>query len=263
MPHLDLDDTRLHYRERGSGPLALFVHGYPLDSTLWLEQLEDLADLRRCVAPDLRGFGLSEPSCLPALTMERHADDLADLLDRLGAQAADVVGLSMGGYVALALVERHPGLVRSLALVDTRADADSAAAREGRDTAAARLLEQGREALAGELRAALLGPHASAPARARLRSMVEGTRYETILAALEGMKQRPDRSEVLERLAVPVAIVVGEDDALTPPAQARSMAARIPGARLTVVPGAGHLTPLEAPEALSAALRELWRGSRA
>jgi pimeloyl-ACP methyl ester carboxylesterase len=164
----------------------------------------------------------------------------------------------MGGYVALALAELHPRAVRTLALVDTKAGADSQAAREGRDAAAARLLEQGRGALAGELCAALLGPMASRTARARLRSMAEGTRYETWLAALEGMKQRPDRTSVLARLRVGLAIVVGEDDALTPPAEARSMAERVSGARLTVVPGAGHLTPLEAPEALSAALRELW-----
>jgi pimeloyl-ACP methyl ester carboxylesterase len=134
MPHLRVEDVLLHYRERGAGPLALLVHGYPLDSTLWLDQLEDLADLRRCVAPDLRGFGLSGPTRLPALTMERHADDLAGLVRALGADAADVVGLSMGGYVALALVERHPQLVRSLALVDTRAAPDSwrkAARRNG------------------------------------------------------------------------------------------------------------------------------------
>jgi pimeloyl-ACP methyl ester carboxylesterase len=258
MPRLRLDDTALHYRERGSGPLAVLIHGYPLDCTLWLDQLDALADLRRCVAPDLRGFGLSEPTRLEALTMERHADDLAGLVRALGADAADVVGLSMGGYVALALVERHPGLVRSLALVDTKAGPDSDAARAGRDAAAARLLEQGRAALVGELQAALLGQRASARARARLRSMAEGTRYETYLAALEGMKQRPDRTTALDGLHVPTAVVVGEDDRLTPPDEARAMAARVPGARLTLVPGAGHLTPIEAPDAVSAALRELW-----
>jgi len=258
MPQARVTDTVLHYRERGAGPLALLVHGYPLDSTLWLDQLDALADLRRCVAPDLRGFGGSEPTRLAALSMEQHADDLAELVGALGAEAAEVVGLSMGGYVALALVERHPRLVRSLALIDTRAGPDSDEARRGRDAAAARLLEQGRAALVDELQAVLLGPRAPAQARARLRSMAEGTRYETWLAALEGMKQRPDRTAVLAGLCVPTAVVVGEDDGLTPPSEARAMAERAPGASLTIVPRAGHLTPIEAPEAVSAALRALW-----
>jgi 3-oxoadipate enol-lactonase len=258
MPGLQLADTSLHYLERGAGPVALFVHGFPLDATLWLDQLEALADVRRCAAVDLRGFGRSEATRLDVLSMEQHAEDLAAVIHALGASAADVVALSMGGYVALALVERHPELVRSLALVDTKAAPDSEQARRGRDEAAARLLREGRHALAGDLLAALLAPRASDAARARLRSMIEGTRYETVLAALEGMKQRPDRTHVLERLRVPVAVVVGAEDTLTPPEEAREMVRRVPGARLTVVPGAGHLTPLEAPHALAAALRELW-----
>jgi pimeloyl-ACP methyl ester carboxylesterase len=258
MPRLQLPDTVLHYRERGTGPLALFVHGYPLDSTLWLDQLEGLSDVRRCVAIDLRGFGLSEPTSLAVLSMERLADDLAAAILALGADQADVVALSMGGYVALALLQRHPELVRSLALLDTKAGPDSEAARAGRDAAAARLLERGREALAGDLRAALLGPRASPVAQARLRSMVEGTRYETILAALEGMKQRPDRSEVLDGVRAPTLVLVGADDELTPPREAQAMASRVPGAQLTIVPAAGHLTPLEAPEAVNEALRALW-----
>ena len=258
MPYLQLDDTVLHYREHGTGPLALFVHGYPLDSTLWLDQLHALSDARRCVAVDLRGFGCSEPTRLEVLTMERHADDLAAAVRALGVGAADVVALSMGGYVALALLERHPTSVRSLALVDTRSEADSEAARKGRDTAAAKLLAQGRSALAGDQLAALLAPSASNLARARLRSMIEGTRYETLIAALEGMKRRADRTDVLARAHIPVAVVVGERDTLTPPAEAQAMANRIAGARFTVVPGAGHLTPIEAPEALESALRGLW-----
>lgn len=258
MRSVELEGTELALRERGSGPLALFVHGYPLDSSMWLDPLERLADVRRCVAPDLRGFGRSLPTTSSALTMERHADDLAALIRALGAEAADVVGLSMGGYVALALVERHPALVRTLALVDTKAAPDSEQARAGRDAAARRLLEHGRAALASGLHEALLAPGASATARARLLSMAEGTRYETFVAALEGMKLRPDRGGVLAGLRIPVAVVVGEHDGLTPIEEARKMAALVPGARLTIVPGAGHLSPLEAPDAVSDALRALW-----
>ena len=133
MPFARVNGNMLFYREVGEGPLALFVHGFPLDHSLWLDQLKGLAHVRRCVAVDLRGFGKSDPIIDRALTMEMLADDLAGVIDALGAEKADVIALSMGGYVALALFELRPSLVRSLTLVNTRASADSAKARAGRD----------------------------------------------------------------------------------------------------------------------------------
>ena len=99
MPYAEINDTRLHIRQQGTGSVALFVHGFPLDSSMWIEQLADLCDLRRCIAPDLRGFGRSAPVTGAPLTMEEHAADLAGVLDLVSEEQADVVGLSMGGYV--------------------------------------------------------------------------------------------------------------------------------------------------------------------
>ncbi len=260
MPMIDVADTRLRYRERGEGPVALFVHGFPLDATMWLDQMALLSGLRRCVAVDLRGFGRSDPVLDEVLTMERHADDLAALLDGLAIDAVDLVGLSMGGYVALAFSQLHPTRLRTLALVDTRSEADGDEARAGRDEAARRLLTHGRRDLADRMEGALLAPEASPAVRGRVRTMIEGIRYETALGALEGMKVRSDRTAFLGRVAVPAAVITGEHDAITPPAGARAMAAAIAGATYTEIAGAGHLTPMERPGAVATALRGLFAG---
>jgi pimeloyl-ACP methyl ester carboxylesterase len=248
---------RFAYREQGSGPVALFVHGFPLDSTMWLDQIADLSDIRRCVAPDLRGFGYSTPTTESDLSMDRHASDLLAILNELGIDRVDLVGFSMGGYIALAFAERHSNRLRSLSMVDSKSAPDSEEGREGRDAAAARVAADGRSALAGDLVGALLDETASLWTQARFRTMVEATPTETIVAALKGMKERPDRTSVLAGLAVPVAVVVGEHDVPTPVSEADRMA-KAAGGSLTVIPDAGHLAPIERPAMVSDALRSLW-----
>ncbi len=258
MPYAEVDDVRLHIRQQGTGRVALFIHGFPLDSSMWIEQLSALSEVRRCIAVDLRGFGRSSPVDGTPLTMERHAADLAGVLDLVSEEKADIVGLSMGGYVALAFAELYSDRVRSLALLDTRSGGDTEEGKAGRDATAERLLEEGRAAIAEGMQAALLAPGASLTARARLRSMIEGCPYETIVAALGGMRDRPDRTEVLSSVSVPAAVLVGEHDAVTPPADAEQMAEALGDASLSVIPGAGHLTPIENPAAVNEALLSLF-----
>lgn len=257
MPHITINDHEFFYRELGSGTAALFVHGFPLDSTMWIEQIKILSDARRCIAPDLRGFGWSSPSNRPVLSMEDHADDLVAILDALGIEKVDLVGLSMGGYVALAFADRHPGRLRTLALVDTKSTEDSADAKAGRDAAAGRVASEGRSGLATDMIGVLVSESASAWTRARLRTMIESTPAESIVAALNGMKQRPDRTTVLSNLSSPVAVIVGEHDVLSPIAEADHMAVAA-GGTLTVVPDTGHMSPIEDPVTVAAALRSLW-----
>jgi pimeloyl-ACP methyl ester carboxylesterase len=252
----------LYYREAGEGPLAVFIHGFPLDHSVWLDQLRGLAHVRHCVAPDLRGYGRSDPIVEPSLTMEVIADDIAGLIDAIGSADADIVGISMGGYAALALYELRPAVVRTLTLIDTRATPDTPEAKDARDSLAEQLLEGGRTAFAGKVLPTLLGPDPSPAIRARVRSMVEDTRYETMVASLAGMKERSDRSGLLPQIAVPTLVVAGEHDVLTPPAQARAMAQTIPGARTTIVPRSGHLPPLERPDEVNSALIELLEGRK-
>ncbi|MCP3993976.1 MAG: alpha/beta fold hydrolase [bacterium] len=257
MPYAEFDEVRLHIQQQGSGPVALFIHGFPLDSTMWIDQLNALSDIRRCVAIDLRGFGRSSPVNGAPLTMEQHAADLAAVLDLVSEEQADVVGLSMGGYVALAFAEAYPGRLRSLALLDTKSGADSDEAKAGRDALAERLLVEGRRAIATGMVDGLLAPEASIAARARLLSMIESCPYETIVASLAGMRDRPDRTAALPAISVPSAVVVGESDGVTPPEEAELMAGALSDTVMTIIPGAGHLTPIENPGAVNDALRAL------
>jgi 3-oxoadipate enol-lactonase len=258
MPTLEVAGTTLHYLERGDGPVALFVHGFPLDATMWVDQIERLADIRRCIAVDLRGFGGSSLGTAETLPMERLADDLAELLAALHVPAVDLVTLSMGGYVGLALAQLHPGLLRTLALIDTRAEADTPDGKAGRDEAARRVLVDGRREFADGMMPALVATTASPLVRARLRTMMEATPYETILAALAGMRDRPDRTGILRRIAVPTAVIVGAEDVITPLPAAEVMAAGVRNAVLHVIPSVGHMSPMEAPQAVADILRSLF-----
>lgn len=263
-----MDETRigeftLRYASSGSGPVALFLHGFPLDHSMWHAQRAALGDVRTCIAPDLRGFGASAGVTSPILTMEAHARDAVAILDEVGAEQADVVALSMGGYVALTMWALSPERVRTLTLMDTRAEADDELARAKRDDAAQHLLEFGRDRFAGEMLKALVGPQASLYSRGRVRSMIEGTSYETIIAALAGMKVRADRKALLETITVPALVVCGKQDAITPPPYSRRMAEAIPDARLELIDGAGHMSPLERPEPVNRALRSFWVGESA
>ncbi len=164
----------------------------------------------------------------------------------------------MGGYVALALWERNQRLVRSLVLSNTRATADSDEGRAQREAQAIAVVSDGREPLATKMVDALLAPGAPLEAKARLRTMVEATPVETIVASLRGMAERPDRSDLLATIDVPVLIIAGEEDGLIPPLDMHELSAAISGSEFLVVPGAGHLVPIERPKAFTDALLAFW-----
>ena len=130
---------KLHVREAGSGRAVLFVHGFPVDSSMWEPQMGPVAARYRALAPDLRGFGASPLPARPA-SIDDFADDLVAALDKREIERAAVVGLSMGGYIALSLAERHAARLWALVLCDTRATADSEDGKKARTTAAQRAL---------------------------------------------------------------------------------------------------------------------------
>ncbi|MBX3462346.1 MAG: alpha/beta fold hydrolase [Planctomycetes bacterium] len=258
------DHTRLAVHLAGRGPLAVLLHGYPLDHRMWLDAMHGpLAERHTLVAVDLRGHGQS-PWCGDAVhAMDTFADDVSAVIRTLSDEPVHVVGLSMGGYVAQALWARHAPLVRSLALVDTRAAADAMAARAARDAAARAVVEQGRRALATGMLDKLLAKRAADDPfglllRARVLSMATSLPVETIVADLRGLRDRPDRTGMLPSITVPTLVVVGSDDAITPPAEAQRMAAAIAGAELVEVPRCGHLVPMEEPAAFARALGAFW-----
>ncbi len=256
-----LNGVNLAVEVRGEGPAVLFIHGFPHDRTLWAHQVEALDGFRR-IAPDLRGMGRSDAPDL-GYSIETYAGDLAALLDTLGVEETALCGLSMGGYVAFEFLRRWRRRVRALVLMDTRAEADSAEARRGRDEAASEARDRGAAAVAERLLPRMLGPAtlAGSPETVeRVRAMMAGTPVAGLVGALGAMRDRPDSTALLPTLGgVPALILVGEHDALTPPALATSMAEAIPGSRLVVIPGAGHLPPLERPAATTQALLQFLR----
>jgi pimeloyl-ACP methyl ester carboxylesterase len=214
-----------------------------------------LSGRARFVVPDLRGFGHSPPGTGPA-EMGSLADDVLGLLDHLGIASAVVGGVSMGGYVSMALLRNDPGRVRALVLADTQISADEAAARDTREAIAQDVVANGTAVMVPRS-AALLSPAASEAQRGRMVSWILGNPPEGIAAAERGMALRPDSRDILARFAGPLLVIVGSQDTLTPPEKARAIANLVPGSTLVEIPGAGHLSNLEQPEAFNAALGRL------
>jgi len=246
----------LAFDDKGSGEPLILLHAFPLDGRMWLAQRDELAGSARIIVPDLRGFGRSV-DLPPAQSIDDYADDVVALLDKLRIERATVVGLSMGGYVALALARRAPHRLARLGLADTRSLADSSEGRKGRDQNIALVNSEGVPALVERLLPKLLGPNAAVDVITRARSLGNSQKAAGIAAALAAMRDRPDTTPVLARLDVPTAILVGEADGITPHADARAMSDALARAELHVLPGAGHLANLEAPAAFDSALARL------
>jgi 3-oxoadipate enol-lactonase len=227
----------------------LLLHAFPLGLAMWDEQARGLAEGRQVVRFDARGFGGSPPGDA-LLTMERIADDAVGVLDRLGVPSAVVAGLSMGGYAALALARRHPDRIRALVLADTRAGADSPEAKATRAAQAERVRREGARAIADAVLPKLLGAtsHRERPDLvARVRSLIEANPPRGIADALAGLAARADSTPALREIRVPTLVVVGDEDTITPIADAEALQRGIPGSRLAIVPRAGHLSNMENP----------------
>lgn len=262
---------QLHTLRRGRPgdvPLVL-LHAFPVDHRMWWAVTDLLPGDPTVLAPDLPGFGTSPTGADvaqavgadPAPSVDVMADGLAATLRASGVRRAVVAGLSMGGYVAMSLVERHPDLVAGLGLLDTRSTADDAATRANRERVAATLeAENTVDAVVG-MRTALLGA-TDRQDRPDLVDRVEGWIRDqgprAVAWAQRAMASRPDRTAVLAAYEGPAVVVVGEQDEQAPVAVAQPMADAL-GCELVVVPGAGHLTSIENPEPVATALAALLR----
>lgn len=244
-PDSGAGELRLGYQEAGEGPPLVLVHGFPFDRRMWVGQLEALSGIRRVIAPDLRGRGLSPHPADKGWSIDDHADDVARLIEDLEAGPVDVGGLSMGGYVLFALRRRHPELVRSLILMSTRAAADSPEARRTRDEQAALVRSRGTGALAEKLLPRMLTAEAGEQVRGLVLEMIEETSGETAGADLIAMRDRPDSTPDLPSIAAPTFVLHGAEDQIVPADEARAMAAAIPGAQFSAIPRGLHLAPLE------------------
>lgn len=259
MPDVSLNGATLHYEAAGTGPTLLLVHGFPLDHTMWAQQLDGLSDICRVIAPDLRGFGQSTGGA-DVLTMETLADDLAAFLDRLDIrEPVAFCGLSMGGYIAWQFMRRHAERVWRLILCDTRAVADSEEAARGRRQTAQRVLAEGSQVVADSMEPRLFCEQTrrdNGALVAAARQVMLAARPATVAAALRGMAERPDVSGDLPQIDKPTLVICGQHDVISTVDEMRGLATAMPHARFVVVPDAGHMPPLEQPARFNAALRE-------
>lgn len=248
------------YDDQGEGLPLLFLHGFPHDRTLWAAQRVSLSPHARCIVPDIRGFGHS--STHGPHSMDQYADDAVALLDWLSIDAAVVCGLSMGGYIAMAMWRRHPDRIRGMVFCDTKAGADSDEGKARRDELIALVKRDGTRAITETQITGMVGSttrERRPEVVAALRAMMGRQSAAGMTGALHALRDRPDSRETLRTISVPSLVIVGEDDVLTPIKEARAIAEALPSVarvRLEIIAGAGHVPCLERPAATTHALSD-------
>ena len=248
----------LVFDDQGEGPALVLLHPFPFDRRFWTGNIPVLASAgHRVIALDAPGFGDSTPTP-DALSISGIADRVAGLLDQLDIKRATVLGLSMGGYVALAFAAKFADRLAALILADTLAAADGPTARQGREQALATIRERGVETYLDQSLPRLLAPNAGRELVALVRSLAEN-RAEALLAGILALRDRPDRSADLGHIACPTLVVVGEVDQVSPAAEMRAISVAVSNARFVELPGAGHLSSIEAPAAFNQAIVDFLR----
>jgi pimeloyl-ACP methyl ester carboxylesterase len=228
-------------------PVALFFHPFPLNADCWSEMLSACAAAGLCAAAlDAPGFGGTPPLGKP-LAMDYLAELGASALDTLGARRAAIVGCSMGGYAAMAFARRFPERMTAVALIATKASADTEEARKNRERLAQLALERGPEAVIAEVLPKMFSQEPPAGVRREVEELARRATGQGIADALRGMAERPDSTPDLPLWKFPALVIAGEQDQMIPRAETEKMALAIPKARFEVIPGAGHLPFLERP----------------
>lgn len=228
----------------------LLIHGFPQDHRIWDLNTDALGRYAKVLAPDLRGFG-RHASRDTAVTMEAFAADLHALLHREGAERVVLCGLSMGGYIAMAFIERWPGSVDGLVLCNTRSTEDTAEGKIAREATAKDALEKGMGVIARGMLPKVLGAQTRRTRpelAARVESMMAEQDPGAVAAAARGMAMRPDRTGVLRTFRKPALVITGEEDALMPLPTSKAMVDALPNGSLHVLPKVGHLGNLESPQ---------------
>jgi 3-oxoadipate enol-lactonase len=251
-------DTEIAYDDVGSGLPVVFLHAFPLNRTMWDPQIGALVAEGRCIAIDFRGLGESKARTEP-FSMDRYADDVAGVLDTLQIERAVMVGLSMGGYVAFAIWRRHKHRVRALVLADTRATADTEEIAERRRELIELARTQGSTAVANAQIAGLVGKTTRdkrPDIYDAMHRMIAQQPVDGVIGGLEAMLARPDSTPTCATIDVPTLVIVGDEDAITPPKEAKKLAESIRGAHVEVLKGAGHLSNVERPAAFNTVVSE-------
>ena len=221
---------------------------------MWAPQL-GAAPGWRVLTPSLPGFD-GRP-LVAEHTMDAYGRAVLDTLDAEGIDRAVFGGLSLGGYVIFGILRQAPERVAGLILADTRTSIDTPDRRAARERSIELARTRGAPAIADEMLPNILGATTRAQRPdvvARVRALIEAQPPDTIAAGLEAMKDRPDSAGVLGRVTVPTTIIVGDEDTITPLADAEHMQRLVAGSTLVTIPGSGHMASLEAPEAFNAAM---------
>jgi 3-oxoadipate enol-lactonase len=249
---LQLKSGTVGYVDQGNGPAVLLIHAFPLHKAMWAAQIHALSSRFRVLAPDVRGFGESMPPS--PWTMEELADDLNEFLDKVNVKDGSVVGVSMGGYIALALWRKYPERVRQLVVSNGRIRADNDTEKASRNDMIAAIQQSGTSILPDRMLPRLLQPNPAPDVVRDVRQMIEQTDASAAAYAVMAMRDRMDFASMLHRINRPTMILTGENDVITPANDSRAAADAIMGARFVIIPNSGHLSNLENPEAYNAAL---------
>jgi pimeloyl-ACP methyl ester carboxylesterase len=258
MPRITSGDADIFYEVLGSGPPVVLLHPFPANHDLWKPAAQALVSRYRVILPDLRGHGDSGIGEGPA-TMEKHAADVARIMDSEEVGRAPLAGVSIGGYVLFEFWRKYRGRVEALVLCDTKAQADSPEARAGRLQAAADVMERGTEPFFESMLPKLIGK----TTRSTRPDLVEGAlrmmrkmSAEDVAMVQRGMAERRHSVETLKTINVPALILTGDEDILTGVSDAELMRQNIPGSQMRVIAKAGHYSPWEQPEEVGNLLRQ-------
>src|SRR5215467_5750499 len=258
MKCLTSDDAEISYHVLGDGPPVVLLHPFPAHHEFWLPAAQALSSRYRLVLPDLRAHGESGGG-QGAATMAKHAADLARICDHEAIGRAVFAGVSIGGYIIFEYWRRYRGRVAGLVLCDTRAQADTPEGRSARLQSATDVLERGTEPFVDNLLPRLLGKTTQATRPdlvVAARKMALKMSPEDISLVQKGMAERPDSVPTLKTINVAALVLAGEEDILTPVADAELMRKKLPDAQLKVVPRGGHFAAFEQPEAVGGILRQ-------
>ncbi|MBV9413570.1 MAG: alpha/beta fold hydrolase [Solirubrobacterales bacterium] len=245
----------LAFDDAGAGPCVVLIHGHPFDRSLWRTQVKVLATKFRVVAPDLRGFGAS-PVTPYLVTLRQYAEDVEELLARLGIERAAVVGLSMGGLVAMDLVTTRPARWWALGLVATTAEPVTAQEQAIRRERADLVERDGMQVLLDYMHTGLYGPRATPEMRSRVDAMMARAPVAGAAAALRGRAERPDYRPRLRELDIPTFVCAGSEDSWSNEAVTTEIIDHLRRPELLVVEGVGHLPNIEAEDAFTSSLME-------
>jgi pimeloyl-ACP methyl ester carboxylesterase len=256
MPFVHRDGVRIHFLDAGTGPTLMLLHAFPLSGEMFRPQIDALSARFRLLVPDFRGFGQSDVGPLEVNTMGTFAADVLAVLDAAEAKTAVVGGVSMGGYVTMALLGSAERRLKGLVLADTHARTDDEPTRTRREQTAREVLDKGLGHLAQQMTARLLSTEAPPSVVTEVQRLILENSPAGAAAAARGMAQRPDSRQALAHFPRPALVVYGQQDAITSREQHEELAALIPSSQLVAIPKAGHLANLEAPSEFNRTLEE-------